>query len=162
MIPTPFLIAALCAVATVNQIPPVKQLNLHSLNTSRKKKSTIALPNFPGSWLQGISPSDLRGCVSMKNSAGEICQLTAFCLKHAVYFPEINTYQTKFLLQIFYHQSYQVAVEVICFYLYKCTSYLISPSFQVPHSYAYICHFKVSFSVRFHFSMLINDPLRFE
>lgn len=134
----PFLIAASCAVAAVNQAPPMKQLNLHSLNTNRKKKSTTALPNFPESWLQGISASDLWGCVSMKNSAGETCKLTAFCLKHAVHFTEINTYQAKFLLWKLHHASYQVAVEVICFYLYKCTSYLISPSFQVPHSYAYI------------------------
>lgn len=94
----PFLIAALSAVATVNQTLPVKQLNLHSLNTNRKKKPTTALPNFPRSWLQGVSPSDLWGCVSVKNSAGETHKLTAFCLKHAVHFPEINTYQTEFLL----------------------------------------------------------------
>lgn len=94
----PFLMAALCAVATGNQTLPMKQLNLHPLNTNRKKKSTTAPPNFPGSWLQGISPSDLSGCVSMKNSAGETCKVTAFCLKHAVHFPEINAYQTKFLL----------------------------------------------------------------
>lgn len=71
----PFLVAALCAVATVNQTLPVKQLNLHSLNTSRKKESTTALSYFSGSCLQRISPSDLRGCVSMKNSEGETCKL---------------------------------------------------------------------------------------
>lgn len=75
----PFLVAALCAVATVNQKPPVKQLNLHSWNTSRKKESTTDLLIFPGSCLQGISPSDLWGCVSMKNSAGETCKLPSVC-----------------------------------------------------------------------------------
>lgn len=73
----PFLIAPLWAVATANQTSPVKKLHLHFLKVNRKKKSTRVLPNFPGSWLKGISPSYLWGWAYMENSAGETLKLTS-------------------------------------------------------------------------------------